>query len=236
MVIAKTTHIPTNSVRMNHSKSATHRKFDSLPELAFEDHRLTSFSGLIVFQVLFARLNLKSALNRCFRHLKVSPIFGHGVVVMAVVVHLLLGYRQLRDLRYCADDPLVRRVLGLTRLPDVATHSRTLAGMDHHSADQMRAMIRRMVGDRLACAGLKRVTVDFDGSVLSTGRFAEGTAVGFNRKKRTNARTVRCFAPSPRPARCSTCGIARAMSMTATVPWASCAPVYVSCASGWGPA
>jgi len=169
---------------MKYSKSAIHRKFHSLPDLAFEDHRLTSFSGLIVFQVLFAKLNLKGLLNGCFRHLKVSPIFGHGVVVMVLVVHLLLGYRRLRDLRYYQDDPLVRRVLGLTRLPDVATLSRTLAGMDHHSADQMRAMIRRMVGNRLVRSGLKRITVDFDGSVLSTGRFAEGTAVGFNRKKK----------------------------------------------------
>ena len=32
--------------------------------------------------------------------------------------------------------------------------------------------------------GAARITLDFDGSVLSTGRFAEGTAVGFNRKKK----------------------------------------------------
>jgi len=31
---------------------------------------------------------------------------------------------------------------------------------------------------------LARITLDFDGSVLSTGRFAEGTAVGFNNKKK----------------------------------------------------
>lgn len=169
---------------MKYSKSATHRKFHALPELSFEAHRLTSFSGLIVFQALFAKLNLKGHLNDCFRHLKVSPIFGHGVVVMLLVVHLLLGYHRLRDVRYYHDDPLVRRVLGLTRLPDVSTLSRTLAGMDHHSADQMRSMIRCMVAERLTRSGLKRVTVDFDGSVLSTARFAEGTAVGFNRKKK----------------------------------------------------
>ena len=38
--------------------------------------------------------------------------------------------------------------------------------------------------ERLAVEGLSRVTVDFDGSVLSTGRHAEGTAVGFNKKKK----------------------------------------------------
>lgn len=102
---------------MKYSKSAVHRKFHSLPELAFEDHRLTSFSGLIVFQALFAKLNLKSLLNGCFRHLKVSPIFGHGVMVMVLVVHLLLGYRRLRDLRYYQDDPLVRKRLDKYVLP-----------------------------------------------------------------------------------------------------------------------
>lgn len=169
---------------MKYSKSTIHRKFHCLPELAFEDHRLTSFSGLIVFQALFSRLDLKRRLNHCFRHLKVSPIFGHGVIVMTLIVHLLLGYRQLRDIRYYHDDPLVKRTLGLTKLPDVATLSRTLAGMDGRSADLVRQLNRDLVLDRLVTNGLKRVTLDFDGSVLSTGRFAEGTAVGFNPRKK----------------------------------------------------
>ncbi|MGH8613350.1 MAG: hypothetical protein ACREYF_15385 [Gammaproteobacteria bacterium] len=37
---------------------------------------------------------------------------------------------------------------------------------------------------RLAKLDLPRVTLDFDGSVIGTGRVAEGTAVGFNRKKK----------------------------------------------------
>lgn len=54
---------------MNYCKSAIHRKFHYLPELAFENHRLTSFSGLIVLQALFARLDLKARIGHCFRHL-----------------------------------------------------------------------------------------------------------------------------------------------------------------------
>lgn len=169
---------------MKYSKSALHRKYHRLPELAFEDHRLTSFSGLIVFQALFSRLDLKRRLNQCFRHLKVSPVFGHGVIVMVLIIHLLLGYRQLRDIRYYHDDPLVKRTLGLRKLPDVATLSRTLAGMDGRSADLVRKLNRDLVLDRLVASRLRRVTLDFDGSVISTGRFAEGTAVGFNPRKK----------------------------------------------------
>ncbi len=44
-------------------------------------------------------------------------------------------------------------------------------------------MNRHLVLARLGALGLARVTADFDGSVQSTARHAEGTAVGFNKKK-----------------------------------------------------
>lgn len=169
---------------MKCSRAEIHRKTYRLPALSFEDQQLTSFSGLIIFQALFARLQLKRRLGGCFEHLRVSPIFGHGVMVLLLIVHLLLGYRELRDIRYYQDDPLVRRVLGLSRLPDASTLSRALASTDQASAEKLRRLCRCLVLERLARLELQRITVDFDGSVLSTGRFAEGAAVGFNRKKK----------------------------------------------------
>ena len=41
-----------------------------------------------------------------------------------------------------------------------------------------------MVLDRVQALELRRLTLDFDGSVIGTGRSAEGTAVGFNKKKK----------------------------------------------------
>lgn len=169
---------------MKFSKAAIHRKTHALPILKFEDQKLTSYAGLVLFQSLFAKLGLKERLTRCFRHLTVSPIFGHGIVTLLLIVHLLLGHRRLQDMRYYQDDPLVRRLLGVSRLPDVATVSRTLAGMDAHSVDQLRQVNRQLVGSRLQALRPARVTLDFDGSVIATGRFAEGSAVGFNRKKK----------------------------------------------------
>ncbi len=106
---------------MKCSKSAVHRKTHRIPEIKFEDQKLTSFAGLVVFQSLFSHIGLKQHLSGCFRHLKVSPIYGHGVTVMLLIVHLLLGYRRLQDMRYYQDDPMVRRLLGLERLPERRT-------------------------------------------------------------------------------------------------------------------
>ena len=169
---------------MKFSRTAIRCKTHALPTLRFEAQQLTSFSGLVVFQKLIEQLGLKQRLRQCFVHLTVSPIFGHASIVLLLVVHLLLGFRELRHLRYYEEDPLVRRLLGLKRLPDISTVSRTLAGMDGESVAQLQHCLSAIVLERLQLLALKRVTLDFDGSVIGTGRFAEGTAVGFNRHKK----------------------------------------------------
>jgi len=111
---------------MKSSESAIRRKTHALSTLRFEDQQLTSFSELFIFQRLFEHLQLKKRLLRCFRHLGVSPIFGHTRIMLLLIVHMLVGYRELRHLQYYQDDPLVCRLLGLTHLPDVATVSHAL--------------------------------------------------------------------------------------------------------------
>ena len=103
---------------------------------------------------------------------------------LQLVVHILLGYRELRDTDYYRDVPLVMRVLCLKRLPDVATISRALKNAGGQSVENIRGLLRDMVFERLREMQLARITLDFDGSVQSTGRSAEGTAVGFNKKKK----------------------------------------------------
>lgn len=169
---------------MKLSRNQVQSKTHATPELRFEDQKLTSFAGLFIFQLLFQRLDLKSRLRKCFDHLRSNRAYDHALAVLCLIVHLLIGFRQLRDLRYYRDDPMVQRVLGLNRLPDVATLSRLLATTDSESVVALRQLIRQMVLQALSTLGLRRLTLDFDGSVIGTGRLAEGTAVGFNRKKK----------------------------------------------------
>lgn len=169
---------------MKLSRNQVQSKTHAIPELRFEDQKLTSFAGLFIFQLLFQRLDLKSRLRHCFRHLRSNRAYDHALAVLGLIVHLLIGFRQLRDVRYYRDDPMVQRVLGLNRLPDVATISRLLATADSGSVTSLRQLIRQLILQALTALGLRRLTLDFDGSVIGTGRSAEGTAVGFNRKKK----------------------------------------------------
>lgn len=172
---------------MKSSKADVVARVHKIPDVVFEDaegQKLTSFGGLVIYQSLFERLDLKTKLRRCFAHKKVAPIYGLHRILLVMMLNAILGYRRLRDTDYYRDDPMVLRVLGLHHFPDVATISRTLAAADAKDVVNVRQMAQDMVLVRLGQERLARATLDFDGSVLTTMKHAEGTAIGFNKKKK----------------------------------------------------
>lgn len=155
----------------------------TIPELRFEDQELTSFGGGVLFQALFAKLGLRERLRRCVRGIPSSSSYGLQRILLVLITHLLLGWRRLRDLDYYRDDPMALRLTGLARLPSVSAVSRSLRMMTTRVVSRLRAVNSQLVLDRVQDSGLRTLTVDFDGSVLSTkSRKTEGTAVGFNPK------------------------------------------------------
>ena len=83
---------------MKLSKSQIHFSVQSIPELRFEDQRLTSFSGCVLLQELFRGLRLRSRLRECFEHRSEGLMVGFPSVVLILIVHLMLGFRRLRHL------------------------------------------------------------------------------------------------------------------------------------------
>jgi hypothetical protein len=166
------------------SKAEIVSRVHTLPEVSFEDHRLTSFSGLVLFIALFKRLQLMAGLRRCFHAVDRDRVFGLSRVVLQLVIHVVLGFRRLRDRDYYADDPLIQRALGVRKIPDVSTMTRTLAAATEVQVTRFREYVRDLTLDRVETEKLARVTADFDGSVLSTKGHVEGTAVGFNPKRK----------------------------------------------------
>jgi phage anti-repressor protein len=170
---------------VKYSKRNIFCRMFKIPVIKFESHQLTSFAGLVIYQPLLQSLDFKAQLKKCFNHLKVSEIFGHHIVMLLLIFHLLMGFRRLKDLDYYQDDPLVKRLLGLKRLPDVSTVSRALRTIDNPAMEKVRELCRNLIIARLQKLALSRLTLDFDGSVLWTlQRRAEMTAIGYNKKKK----------------------------------------------------
>ncbi len=96
---------------MNRIRKEVSGKTASALEIRFEPQSLTSHAGLVVFQRLFSRLQLKERLRGCFRHESGRRAYAPHVVTLLLVVHLLLGCRELRDMaRYRNDEAVLGKV------------------------------------------------------------------------------------------------------------------------------
>lgn len=156
-----------------------------LPSIRFQDTHLTSFAGVILFQALFRKLQLKQRIGRCFEHLGYSPSYSVASIFQILILHVLLGFRRLRELVYYKEDPMILRTVGLRRMPEVSTITRSLRHLDNRAYESVRALCRQLVKDRVAASNFATLTADFDGSVLWTqSRNTEGTAIGYNTKRR----------------------------------------------------
>lgn len=172
---------------VKYSKNDLRAPAVSIPEVRFEEQSLTSFSGLVLFQRFFQVIRFKDRLRLCVRHLRSMASYRPESLLLLLVVHLLAGWRRLRDLDYYREDPLVLRVLGLRRLPNVSTLTRALRAMDHNVVTRLRQLMRNLVLETIVAFRLARLTIDFDGTVITTkSRCTEGTAVGYNPKAKGN--------------------------------------------------
>jgi hypothetical protein len=100
------------------------------------------------------------------------------------MVHVLLGFRKINDMKYYNHDPMVKRLVGMSRLPDSSRIARVFSGADEKSMVKCRHLLKLMVMEQFLKHRVKSVTADFDGTVISTKRHAENTAVGFNKQKK----------------------------------------------------
>lgn len=176
---------PKRAPQVKSSRAQTQSRVHALPKLVFETgQKLTSYAGLVVFQGLFKRLELKMRLRRHIKPAHDEGSYGMVRVVLALLVHLLLGFRRLREVEYYREDPLVCRVVGVKKMPSSSTLSRNLGKATAETVEGMRNLNRELVLERLAAEKLDVVTLDFDGSQLSTKGHKEGTAVGFNKTKK----------------------------------------------------
>jgi hypothetical protein len=180
------------------SKAEMHAKYHKIPVIRFEDQNLTSFSDLVIFQLLFKQLHLKERLVKCFDSLKISPIFGRHLVVLLLIVHLLLGFRRLREVDYYRDDPLVLRLMGLRKLPDVSTISRALCQMEAEGIEKVRDLSTSIVLEGLKREALYRLTFDFDGLYNPPRDIEKGRQWVTIKRKRERGATIPFSALYPR--------------------------------------
>jgi hypothetical protein len=152
--------------------------------LRYQRTGLTSFAGLEFVRRWLHRDGVVALLRHEFARALPATDYGVVRIVLVILALLLSGGRRLRHLRYLAGDPLVLRFCGLRQLPTARTVGRWLGALRARHLRRLQAVNAVVVARAIRRTGQRRLTLDVDGSVVSTGLTVAWARRGFNPHRR----------------------------------------------------
>jgi hypothetical protein len=128
----------------------------------------------------FRSIRVAERLRRHLLGCGLESDFGAVALIELLLGLLIVGGRRLRHLVFVQDDPLFQRFCGLSRLPTPRTVGRWLRGFTRTSLERLLRVNDELVAEAIRTAGLRRLTLDVDGAVVSTGLKVSWACRGFN--------------------------------------------------------
>jgi hypothetical protein len=148
--------------------------------LRFGHRGLTSYAGLEFVRRYVDVLGLVRLVHRELAAAVPPTDFGVPAMVLTILALLITGGRRRRHLLYLNGDPLVLRLCGLRRLPTPRTVGRWLRAFTADQLLPLQWVNALLVARAIRHAGVRRLTIDVDGSVVSTGLQVQWAQRGFN--------------------------------------------------------
>lgn len=152
--------------------------------IEFGPQRLTSYSGLELLGRFLRAIDLDGRLRRAFGVGGLPGDYPAVSMVRLVLALLWIGGRRLSHVGFVRADPLVLRVARLRGLPHERTLSRWLKQFTSRAVGALARVNAELVGETLRKLGTRRVTLDVDGSVVSTGLQVSWAQRGYNPHRR----------------------------------------------------
>ena len=145
----------------------------------FSESGLTSYAGLELLIRYFRGIDLNGLIRQ---HLSgLVGDFATTAMVRVVLGLLIVGGRRLQHVTHGVGDPLIHRFCGLAHLPGRFTLSRWLQQFTGQWIERLCALNAAVVARTVHMqTWLRTLTVDVDGTVLSTGMTVERAFRGFN--------------------------------------------------------
>jgi hypothetical protein len=148
--------------------------------LRFTGHGLTSFAGLELVRQFLQRLEFSRRLGRHLHGRDPAGDFSSVAVVRLILAMLMVGARRLWHIRHLVSDPVIHRFCGLAVLPGDRTLSRWLSRCVGKVRAALQALNGELIAEVVQRLELKRITLDVDGTVVSTGLSVERAFRGYN--------------------------------------------------------
>jgi hypothetical protein len=165
---------------MRQRKRLIRRRVNSNFRIEFGKQSITSYAGLEIFSRYFRVIRLNTILRQGFAGLGFSSDYGFVSLVRLLLSLLLVGGRRLRHVGFLQHDPMIQRMAQLRRLPSERTLSRWLKQLNAARVRALSAISTQLVVQEIRRLRLRLLTLDIDGTVISTGMLVSWALRGYN--------------------------------------------------------
>ena len=165
---------------MRRRKAELKRRVNGEISVEFTERGLTSYAGLELLIRYFKRIDLSGVLRRRLGKLPLRGDYDGISMVRLIVGMLVVGGRRLRHVEYLRGDSLFLRLTGLAALPSERTLSRWLKNFGSLFVEVLSALNAEVVARVVKMFSMRVLTVDVDGTVVSTGMKVERAFRGYN--------------------------------------------------------
>lgn len=149
-------------------------------KIEFACRDITAYGGLELIRRYFRVIQLHRRIQSVFATYGLGGDYRATDMILVILVLVLAGGRRLEHLGYVCEDPLVKRFCGLMRLPRERSVARWLRRFTLKSLQALVEINSQIICEAIRKQRLGRLTIDIDGSVITTGPSVGWAFRGFN--------------------------------------------------------
>jgi hypothetical protein len=169
---------------MRYNKRSLPARKNKILPIKFVDQDMTTFSGLVFIDHFVRLYKIHSRVNKAFKYYEFKGDYSVGDILFTLLIMLLVGAERVSHIEYLRDDPLFCRVVRLTRIPHRTKISSALKQFTSNSLKALIELNSFLVKEKLESLELKEITIDLDGTVISTRGNPSWAFKGYNPIKR----------------------------------------------------
>ena len=169
---------------MRYNKRTLIARRNKILPVEFVRQDMTSFAGLTLIHHYLRLYGIHRRLCQAMKSYGFKGDYHVGHILFMLLILLLIGAERIQHMEYINSDPLFRRLIRLTRIPHRTQVSRTLK---QFTSDSLKALVElnsQFVIEKLNELGLRQITIDLDGTVISTRGNPTWALKGYNPIKR----------------------------------------------------
>ncbi len=165
---------------MRYKKRALIARKNKILPIQFIGQDMTTYSGLTLIDHYLRIYRIHRRIKKGLNSYGFKGDYSIGDILFILLIMVFLGAERLQHIDYLRTDPLFCRVVRLTRIPHRTKLSTALKQFTSDSLKALAKLNSQLVIEKLEELGLTDITIDLDGTVISTKGHPGWAFKGYN--------------------------------------------------------